>query len=612
MIANGAAGNTRFTFAGDHGVMPDTLQLLQRALAAHRDGRPAEAEGVYRDILWRVPDEPHALHCLGLLTLADGRVGEALDLLARAERVWPDHDGIALALVRALLAAGRVEEGVARARALADRRPLCAAPLATLALARLRVADPAGALAEAEAALALDPACGDAWFAAGTALSQLRRPAEAVARLERAVACAPDHAEARLNLGNSLYDLDRLEAAEAHLRCAIRLDPSLAEAHASLGCLLSGDGRLAEAVACCAAAIALRPDFAQAHWNQSFAHMLAGDWAEGWEKYEWRKRHDVFARHLMLLPGPQWQGEELQGRVLLVRAEQGLGDTIQFARYLPLLVARGAKVVLVCATPLIALLRQIEDVTVMPPGTVRPEYDLWIDQMSLPRLFGTRLDTIPDAAGFLSAASARVARWRQALPRGFRVGVVWAGNPNHSNDRRRSMAVDALAPLLESANARIRDVRFFSLQVGPDSGAITLRFGIADRSSLLPDLAETAAFVSALDLVIAVDSCVAHLAGALGVKVWILLPFAPDWRWMTGRSDTPWYASAKLFRQTRPGDWSGPVERVAAELARLAGPARAAAASASLRPPVSPPRRMAPSAPASRNRPAASPSPAPG
>ena len=613
-----------FTSAGHPGAMFEMVERLQRGLAHHRAGRLAEAECVYREVLAERGDEPHALHCLGLLALGTGRAAEALQLLSQAADIWPDHDGVRLAVGRALLAAGCLAEATAHFQAMSDARPLFAAPRASLALARLRNGDPEGAIRAAEAALALDGANSEAWFAHGSGLGQCRRLEPARASLERAVGCAPDHAEAHLNLGNVLFDLDRRAQAERHLRCATMLDPALAEAHASLGCLLSGDGLLDEAVAACTIAIDLRPGFAQAYWNRSFAHMLAGEYGPGWEDYEWRKRHDLFAGAFRLLDGPDWKGESISGRTLLVRAEQGLGDTIQFARYFSSIVALGAEVVLLCAPPLVRLLSQIAGVTVVSSAAPLPPYDVWVDQMSLPRLFATRADNIPCARSYLAAAPARVARWDALLAKGLRVGIVWAGNPAHSNDRRRSMSPDMLAALVAPPRLQRGDIRFVSLQLGPDNAEVAARYGLECHAAELSDLAETAALIAALDLVVSVDSCVAHLAGALGVPVWIMLPFAPDWRWMIGRTDSPWYESVRLFRQSRAGDWRDVIDAVVEQLAMLpetvlaetdlaeTGRAAGGAAERVLRRRVSPSPRPVPAVPASRNRRATSPSPAPG
>ncbi len=283
----------------------------------------------------------------------------------------------------------------------------------------------------------------------------------------------------------------------------------MAEAHASLGHLLAGMGRLPEAIAANGEAIALRPDFAAAHWNQGVAYLLGGDMEAGWRKYEWRKQR--FPGSFSALPGPQWDGGPIEGRTILVLAEQGFGDTIQFARYLPLLARRGARVVLQCAATIAPLLGAMPGVRTCARGT-RPDYDCWIDQMSLPLLFGTTLATIPSAAGYLKPDPAQAARWEQRLTDGLRVGLVWAGNPLHSNDRRRSLPAAALAPVVAAARNHL-----VSLQVGPRARDMAKLFGVTDYSGRLTDWSETAAAISAMDLVIAVDTAVAHLAGALGI-----------------------------------------------------------------------------------------------
>jgi tetratricopeptide (TPR) repeat protein len=512
-------------------------QALLSAVAHQRAARLGEAETMYRAILAESPDEPRALHLFGLLRLGAGQPAAAAALLERAARARPGHAGICLALARAQLNAGA----------------------------------PAAALAVADAVLAGDAASAEAHFLRGTACNALGRSADAVASLSLAVALAPSMAAAHLNLANAWVDLDELSRAEAACRVALALDPGLAEAHASLGFILASLGRLAAAIGACEAAIGLRPDFAQAHWNLATAALLSGDFARGFQEYEWRKRHDDFRRAFLDLPGPVWRGEKLDGRTILVLAEQGLGDTIQLARYLPWIARRGGvpgdgqgdvMVRLMCAPPLVPLLEGLPGVEMIVPRDAKlPEYDVWIDQMSLPRAFGTRPETIPHADGYLSADPVRVAAWRARLPGGRKVGVVWAGNPGHSNDRRRSLPYPMLERLLAAGG-----VDFVSLQCGARAAEAAL-LGLTDWSAALTDYRETAALVANLDLVVAVDTSVAHLAGALGRPVWVMLPFAPDWRWIAGRDDTPWYAGMRLFRQTVPGGWDGVVARIAAALA---------------------------------------------
>ena len=506
-----------------------TTAILIDAITHARAGRHSEAEAILREVLSHDPDDPYALYLLGECALVSDHPAEAVGLLTRALFLRPTHRDSRLNLARALLASHRPAEALSTLAPLAGDTSLAAAQ-------SLR----------------------------GTALNALGRPAEAIMAFEHALSLDPDDAEALLNCGNAYADLDQVDPAEHHIRRALACNPEMAEAHVSLGDLLIRAGKLPEAIAASAEAIALQPDFATAHWNQGVALLLSGDLPGGWHEYEWRKRN--FPAAFASLPGPQWDGCPLQGRTVLVLAEQGLGDTIQFARYLPMLARAGARVVLRCAPSLVPLLGRLEGVQTCMPGA-EPAYDYWVDQMSLPLLFGTTLHTVPSPAGYLSPDPARAAAWDQLLPGGLRAGLVWAGNPLHSNDRRRSMPVAALAPLIAAGRSSL-----VSLQTGARAQDLARLFGLPDYSSRLTDWSETAAAVSALDVVITVDTAVAHLAGALGIPVWLMLPHAPDWRWMLEREDTPWYTAARLFRQERPGGWAGVIERVAGALAAIASP----------------------------------------
>jgi len=246
-------------------------------------------------------------------------------------------------------------------------------------------------------------------------------------------------------------------------------------------------------------------------------------------------------------------GGDPAGRTILVRAEQGLGDAIHFARYLPLIRDAGGVPVLLCAPSLLALIQSMPGVRAVSTDAPLPPYDAWTDQMSLPRLMGTTLDSIPAAGGYLTADPQRAERWRQRLPAGRKIGLVFAGNPRHPGDRRRSIPIELIRPLLE-----IDGVSFVSLQHGESAAAC----GLPDLTAWMTDFAETAALIENLDLVISVDTSVAHLAGALGKPTWLMLPAAPDWRWMLHRPDSPWYRSMRLFRQDKPGDWGGVLHRV--------------------------------------------------
>jgi tetratricopeptide (TPR) repeat protein len=500
---------------------------LLEAIRLQQAGCYAEAESQYRAVLTKSPNHPQATYLYGLLLLGAGNPATAVPMLRAAAALRPEHTGTRINLTRALLADSQ----------------------------------PKAALAEADAVLTLAPEMAEAAFLRGTALNALGQSTEAVAAFSTCLAGSPDHAAAQLNLGNAYADLDRLADAERCCRRAIELNPELAEANASLGFVLTSVGSLDEAISACQAAIRLRPDFAQAHWNLAVAALLAGDFALGFREYEWRKRHDRFRRDFIDLPGPMWDGSALEGRTLLVHAEQGFGDTIQFARYLPLLAASGAKVVLACDRPLLPLLSSLSGVAAVAKDAQLPPYDCWLDQMSLPLKCATEADCIPLSGGYLSADPARQAAWSAALPDGCKVGIAWAGNPLHSNDSRRSLPYAALQRLLSAPG-----IQFVNLQLGPRADEA----GLAALPLPLTDYGETAALIANLDLVVTVDTSVAHVAGAMGTRCWVMLPFAPDWRWRLNREDTPWYTSVCLFRQPRPGDWNTVIDTALANLREFA------------------------------------------
>ena len=493
----------------------DLSGLLIDAINRHRAGDRAGVAERCAEVLALSPDNPTALRLAGLSH--DDPAG-ARRLLERAHAARPLHPPTALAL----------------------------------ALSLLRTGEPAAALAIAGPITGRDPAVASAWFVAGSAYSALGRTPEAVAGLTVAQRLDPDHAETATNLGNALLDADDLVGAELWLRRAITIDGGQPETWASLGFLLAGQGRAAAAVAACDAALRLRPGFATAHWNRAYARLLAGDYAAAWADFEWRwaDRHPPRG----LPPGPRWDGRDPPDGRLLVLAEQGLGDTIQFVRFLPGLAARMA-VTLVCPPSLHRLLAGLP-VTLRAPGGELPD-DPWVNLMSVPALLGTTLATLPGTSDYLPCAT-KSARRRP------RVGVVWRGNPEHSNDRRRSLPTEALRPL-----TTLDGIELVSLQVGRLAHQAASVLGIVTLGARNRDWADTAELIATCDLVVSADTSSAHLAGAMGVPVWVLLPFMPDWRWGVGCADTPWYASARLFRQQTPGDWTTVVAAVATELAEV-------------------------------------------
>jgi hypothetical protein len=413
----------------------------------------------------------------------------------------------------------------------------------------------------------LKPGYAEAHNSLGIALAALGDPGAAAASYRRAVEIRPDYAEAQSNLGNVLKDQGKLEEAVASYRRALELKPNFADAHSNLGVALIKQGRLEEALASLEQALRVNPDHPLAHLNRGVVWLLQGDYERGLPEHEWRcKQRGIRPRPF---PQPLWDGSPLEGRTILLHAEQGLGDTIQFIRYAALVKRRGGTVVAACQGALLPVLAGCPgiDALVGQDGPM-PPFDVQAPLLSLPRILGTTPRTIPAEVPYLRARADLVERWQEELrsPGSFLVGITWQGNPDHREDHLRSFSLSRFEPL-----ARIPGVRLISLQKGPAAGQVAElagRLEVADLGDRLGDFADTAAVMRNLDLVITADSSPAHLAGALGVPVWVALPFAPDWRWMLGREDSPWYPSMRLFRQAAPGDWDGVFARMAEALER--------------------------------------------
>ena len=401
--------------------------------------------------------------------------------------------------------------------------------------------------------LRLRPDAAQPWAHQAGVLRALARPEEAAAAARLALALDPALGDALDHLGAAQHALAAYDPARAWLARAARLRPGHPDTLLNLGTVLRDQRRFAEAESCFDAALALRPNHAETQLARAVGHLVRGDLRAGWEGFEWRWRR---------FPTPPWAGESLEGRTILLHAEQGFGDTIQFARYAPLVAQAGGRVVLEVHPLLVRLLKPLEaaapNLHVVEQGPEPTPHDLHCPLMSLPRAFGTDLGSVPAQASYLSADPDDSARQGVRFPAdgSFRVGLVWAGNPKHRNDRNRSIAVDRLGPLLS-----VPGVRVFSLQTG--DARDRLPPGVPDLIEGVRDFADSAAILSHLDLVIAVDTAIVHLAGALGVPTWLLLPYAPDWRWLLDRADSPWYPSLRLFRQPHPGDWDTVLATVA-------------------------------------------------
>ena len=426
--------------------------------------------------------------------------------------------------------------------------------------------------------LRLQPEHADALNDRGNALDLLRRRADALDSYERALRIRPDHIHALNGRANMLQAFGRLDDALAGYAAAIELDARYVHAWNGRGNTLLALGRHREALADYVHAQQLRPDLPDPHFNEALVRLTLGEFESGWRKHEWRWSLPFWRPRLRGFTQPAWLGEsDPRDRVLLLHAEQGFGDTLQFCRYVPLVAATGARVVLEVQPALRTLLAQLPGVgTLVARGDTLPAFDLHCPLLSLPLAMGTRVFTIPPPLPRLQADPERTAAWDARLGprRGLRVGVAWQGNTGHDNDRNRSIPLERFAALLSPlAGASDAPVEFISLhpQVPPrDRPMLPALPALRDVGDGLNDFADTAALVAHLDLVIAVDTSVAHLAAAMGRPTWILLPHPADWRWMLDRDDSPWYPGVRLFRQAHAGDWDAVLAHVRAALAEVA------------------------------------------
>jgi Tfp pilus assembly protein PilF len=475
--------------------MLSTVELLELALEHQHQRRWQEAERIYREVLAKQPDQPDALHLLGVLKAQTGEPTVAAALIARA--------------------------------------------------------------------IAGNPAAPAYHNNLGNVLQDLGRFRESLLCYEEALRLAPDYVEALVNLGNALNRLDRFADALSCYLQAQRLRPDDPAVYVNLARALVEEGMLAESLACVEEALRLDPDNAEAHATRALIWLLAGDLVRGFDDYEWRwKLSGVASRSF---EQPLWDGSLLDGRRILLHAEQGLGDTIQFLRFVPEVARLGGRVVVECQPRLVELARTVAGVDeVVAAGAPVPAFDVQAPLLSLPRILGVTLERIPCETPYLQSPEPSP-EWGPLPGEGtLRVGLAWAGNPSHRNDHRRSLDLSELAPL-----GKVRGVSFISLQDGPRAAqALDPPAGLS--LNLLPaawrQLPALAAVIERVDLVITVDTMYAHLAGALGRPVWVLLPFAPDWRWMLHREDSPWYPTMRLFRQPARGAWRPVIERLRSEL----------------------------------------------
>jgi tetratricopeptide (TPR) repeat protein len=482
----------------------DIAARFRQALQAHRAGRLGEAERGYHQIIDLDPMHAEAIHHLGVIAYQAGAYHDAVQIIRDSLRIEP-------------------------------RNPA-------------------------------------AWSNYGLALERVARCEEAVASYDRALALKPAYPEALYNRGNALREIDRLDEALESYDKSLQYRPNYVEVHVNRGRTLADLGRLEEAIEEYETALGMAPDLAAAQLNEAVARLALGDYGRGLPLYEARWSDAQLSGAARTFLAPQWDGlEPVSGSTILLHAEQGLGDSIQFCRYAPLLAAQGARVILEVQPSLVTLMRSLDGVAaVLARGDALPEFDLHCPLLSLPLACGTRLETIPASPAYLRAEPQRVAAWRarldarpQAEP-GPRIGLICSGNPQYNKDRQRSVPLARFEALFAPG----RDFVSLQKEFREEDREVLRRRADRMRSFAdeIGDFADTAALIDCMDLVIAVDTAGAHLAAALGKPLWLLLPFAADWRWLRGRTDSPWYPTARLFRQPRRGDWDSVLAAVGAAL----------------------------------------------
>lgn len=541
-------------------------QAMNEAVRHHQAGRLAEAEGFYRQILIAHPKQPDALHLLGVLAMQVGRLDVAIDLINQAISQRPDFPAALSNLGSVYQAAGQFEDAIRTLQRAVQIQPDLFQAWGNLSNAFHSVGRYVEAIRSAERAISIQPANPIAHNSLGSALRLSGHPREAMAEYEEAIRLNPNYAEAHCNLGNALRELNRTDEAIACFQKSISLQPGSPEVLNNLAGAFEEQGKTDEAIATYGESIQAKPDFYLAHQNLGILLLREQRFAEGWEEFEWRLHDPELVGVLSGIDLPHWDGSPLNGKRILIVTEQGFGDTFQFLRYLPQVLERGGQVVFRCQPELRGVLKNIAGVDEWswrtdPP----PKCDCVVPLLSLPRLLKVNASTMPSAGSYIPVDPESSARWKDKLgarKARLRVGLAWSGRAEFANNQRRSISLAELSPLAEFS-----EIEFFSLQKGPAaeqlaSSPIQLR----DEMPAISDFAETAGLMDQLDLIITVDTSVAHLAGAIGKKVFLLLHHVPDWRWFEGRDDSPWYPSMRLFRQDKLGEWGEPVQKLVVAL----------------------------------------------
>ncbi len=534
---------------------------MARALEHYEAERFAEVDPLCLKILAVDVRHADALYVLGMAGFKTGRFELAVRMIRRAIAVNGAQPFYYSNLGNALQAQGRTDEAIASLEQALRLNPAHAEAAFNLGniFASQKRHDEAAACFKR--ALGAKPDYPDAWCNLGNALKALKKLDEAVDSYRHAVALLPDLADLWCNLGDALHQQTKVDEAVACFERTLALKPDHAKACNCLGNAFFDQGKLEESFAHCKRAVELKPDFYDAHMNVSLLQLQQGDYRTGWRNYEvrWKVyKARIFAE-------PLWTGAAapdgpgIEGRRILLHAEQGLGDSLQFLRYVPMVQAAGGTVILDVPSALRRIVAKMPGLAgLVCAGELLPPFDCHCPLMSLPQAFATTVETIPGRVPYLSvpADALKAASALEWPAKGLKVGLVWAGNPNHPKDRARSIPLTLLEPLFG-----IEGAHWFSLQLGPAAAQLgAAKAKITDFTPTIRDMADTAALMANMDLIISVDTSPVHLAGALGKPTWLLIPYSPDWRWLLDREDSPWYPTMRLFRQPKAGDWQSVVD----------------------------------------------------
>jgi tetratricopeptide (TPR) repeat protein len=551
---------------------PAVVQIFREATAAHQGGQFSQAEALYRRALELDGKQFEVLSALGILHAQRGNYSEAEQVLRRALKRNPGDASTQFNYGNVLLGLHRLDDAFAAFGKVLHLSPgFAEAHLnrGNILMLRKKFGEAVDCF---DAAIRINPYYAQAFCSRGNAFEKMECFDEALASCDRALSLDPRNAELHASRANLLGSLRRHDEALRDISTALSLQPDNAAFHYNHGNILVQIGRYHEAIAAFGKALVLEPKFADAHFNEGLCQLLLGDMERGWTNYEYRLQMPEYLDLKRNFAGPLWLRENsIEGKTIFIHPEQGFGDTLMACRYVPLLAARGARVVLEVKPELLRLMEGLDGVSeLIERGETVPYYDVHCPIMSLPCAFKTQLETIPGAVPYLKIPQGNIDHWRSKLGDDrFKVGIAWAGNATFKNDRDRSITLKNILPV-----CGIPGATFFSIQkdlrVG-DTEILTANPHITHLGTELNNFLDTAAVMQSLDLIISSDTSIVHLAGALGQSVWILLSSNPDWRWLLDRADSPWYPTARLYRQNKSGDWDSIVAQVRAELKKALG-----------------------------------------